>query len=184
MHEEWTKTHLLARMEELAMARNLTDMTVGPILTVTNDQVMKHIDELSSIDGVEILWGGQLLQDHLIPEAYGAIEPTAMRVPLREMLKPQNFPLVTKEIFGPFQIVCEYKDQELPLVLEACERMENHLTAAVVSKDIAFMNKVLANTVNGTTYMGIRARTTGAPQASSTAVPRAGSGPMLAPQSQ
>jgi 1-pyrroline-5-carboxylate dehydrogenase len=42
--------------------------------------------------------------------------------------------------------------------------MENHLTAAVVSNDVQFRNHILANTINGTTYMGIRARTTGAPQ--------------------
>lgn len=42
--------------------------------------------------------------------------------------------------------------------------MENHLTAAVVSNDLKFLNKVASNTVNGVTYTGIRARTTGAPQ--------------------
>ena len=42
--------------------------------------------------------------------------------------------------------------------------MEHHLTAAVVSNDTAFRHKILANTVNGTTYAGRRARTTGAPQ--------------------
>jgi 1-pyrroline-5-carboxylate dehydrogenase len=42
--------------------------------------------------------------------------------------------------------------------------MSHHLTAAVVSNDVEFTTKVLANTVNGTTYAGRRARTTGAPQ--------------------
>jgi 1-pyrroline-5-carboxylate dehydrogenase len=42
--------------------------------------------------------------------------------------------------------------------------MDQHLTAAIVSNDISFRNKMLAHTVNGTTYCGIRARTTGAPQ--------------------
>jgi len=42
--------------------------------------------------------------------------------------------------------------------------MEHHLTAAVVSNDVRFLNKVAGNTVNGVTYTGIRARTTGAPQ--------------------
>ncbi len=58
----------------------------------------------------------------------------------------------------------EYDDSELPLVLEALERTEAHLTAAIVSRDIQFQNYVLGHTVNGTTYSGIRARTTGAPQ--------------------
>lgn len=42
--------------------------------------------------------------------------------------------------------------------------MSHHLTAAVVSNDPAFQHKILANSVNGTTYAGRRARTTGAPQ--------------------
>lgn len=164
MHENWSETHLLQRMKELAEQRNLKDMTIGPILTVTDEEVLSHIEQLKSIDGVEVLWGGEKLEGHQIPDFYGAIHPTAVKVPLRQLLKPENFSTVTKEIFGPFQIICEYAHDELPQVLEACERMENHLTAAVVSKDISFMHKVLQNTVNGTSYMGIRARTTGAPQ--------------------
>lgn len=57
-----------------------------------------------------------------------------------------------------YQVVTEYSDGELDSVLEACERMNNHLTAAVVSNDVSFQRKVLEATVNGTTYCGIRAR--------------------------
>jgi len=35
-----------------------------------------------------------------------------------------------------------YNDATVPLVLDACERMHAHLTAAVVSNDVAFQNKV------------------------------------------
>lgn len=38
------------------------------------------------------------------------------------------------------------------------------MTAALVSNDPIFTEKVLGKTVNGTTYHGLRARTTGAPQ--------------------
>lgn len=58
----------------------------------------------------------------------------------------------------------EYNDSQIDDVLAVCEGMEHHLTAAVVSNDTMFQQKVLAHTVNGTTYTGIRARTTGAPQ--------------------
>jgi len=61
-------------------------------------------------------------------------------------------------------VVTEYSDEQLPRVLEMVERMSQHLTAAVVSNDRLFTQQVLANTVNGTTYAGIRGRTTGAPQ--------------------
>jgi 1-pyrroline-5-carboxylate dehydrogenase len=62
------------------------------------------------------------------------------------------------------QVVTEYKKKDLHRVLSAMEGMTEHLTAAIVSNDDAFRNEVLAHTVNGTTYAGIRARTTGAPQ--------------------
>lgn len=55
-------------------------------------------------------------------------------------------------------MVTEYSESELDMVLEACERMNNHLTAAVVSNDVGFQRRVLGYTVNGTTYCGIRAR--------------------------
>ncbi|CAN0549335.1 unnamed protein product, partial [Laminaria digitata] len=58
----------------------------------------------------------------------------------------------------PWQVVTEYSESELDGVLEACEGMTNHLTAAVVSNDVAFQRRVLSHTVNGTTYCGIRAR--------------------------
>merc|ERR1712118_513030 len=63
---------------------------------------------------------------------------------------------------GPRPSSCS--DAQLDDVLALLERMDAHLTAAVVSNDTAFRRKVLAETVNGTTYAGIRARTTGAPQ--------------------
>ena len=62
------------------------------------------------------------------------------------------------------QVVTSFGDAEVDKVIGACERMAHHLTAAVVSNDAAFRTRMLANTVNGTTYAGRRARTTGAPQ--------------------
>lgn len=65
-------------------------------------------------------------------------------------------------MFGPLQVITEWNDVED--VLNIIEEMDNYLTAAVVSNDTVFLNQVLGHTVNGTTYAGIRARTTGAPQ--------------------
>ena len=76
----------------------------------------------------------------------------------------QNVGVATTELFGPFQVVVEYGDDDIDTVLKVLERMSQHLTAAVVSADSAFQQRVLAATVNGTTYCGMRARTTGAPQ--------------------
>uniref|UniRef100_M1D6K2 P5CDH1 n=3 Tax=Solanum tuberosum TaxID=4113 RepID=M1D6K2_SOLTU len=164
MHENWSKSSLIDKMTELAARRKLDDLTIGPVLTVTTETMLDHAKKLLQIPGSRLLFGGEALQNHSIPKIYGAIKPTAIFVPLEEILKDEHYPLVTKEIFGPFQVVTEYKDNQLPLVLDALEKMHAHLTAAVVSNDILFLQKVIGNSVNGTTYAGLRARTTGAPQ--------------------
>jgi len=94
-------------------------------------------------------------------------------------MKDGNFELVTKEIFGPFQVwkgtlrtlnkvficflkkiiivillcsfceikvfylyfqvITDYKNSQLSVILDAMERMHKHLTAAVVSSDSLFL---------------------------------------------
>jgi len=39
---------------------------------------------------------------HTIPEIYGSYYPTAIYVPLSEIIKKENFNLVMTELFGPF----------------------------------------------------------------------------------
>ncbi|KAI5063960.1 hypothetical protein GOP47_0020630 [Adiantum capillus-veneris] len=163
MHKNWG-SGFLENLKNLAKRRKLEDLTIGPVLTVTTDRFLEHIGKLLEIPGAKLLFGGKPLENHSIPIIYGAVEPTAVFVPLAEMLRDEYFGLVTTEVFGPLQVVTEYNSEELSLVLEACERMEAHLTAAVVSNDLKFLQEVLGKTVNGTTYAGIRARTTGAPQ--------------------
>ena len=57
--------------------------------------------------GAKVLFGGKPLSSEgakKIPAVYGAWEPTAVFVPLEEMLRsPESFALCTTEIFGPFQ---------------------------------------------------------------------------------
>lgn len=164
MHDNWAEAGLEKALAQRAASRTLDNLTVGPVLSVTTEAMMKHTERLLQIPGARLMFGGQPLQGHSIPERYGAIEPTAVFVPLNELLKPDNFHVATTEIFGPFQVVTQYGDHDVPHVLEACERMEAHLTAAVVSNDVRFVHHILGSTVNGTTYAGIRGRTTGAPQ--------------------
>ncbi|MCO4811750.1 MAG: aldehyde dehydrogenase family protein [Gammaproteobacteria bacterium] len=162
VHDNWTDS-LLPKLQKLAARRGLDDLTVGPVLSWTNQQIKGHIDAVLAVDGTELLFGGKPLTGHSIPDCFGAYEPTAIRVPLSAM-QGEAFDVVARELFGPFQIVVTYGDDEIDTVLAMCEQMENHLTAAVVSADILFQQKVLGATVNGTTYCGMRARTTGAPQ--------------------
>jgi 1-pyrroline-5-carboxylate dehydrogenase len=164
IHENWKDSGLLDKMQAKAAQRKLDDYTIGPVLTVTTQQILDHTNKLAGLPGAKVLWGGKELTGHKIPEIYGAVEPTAVFVPIEEMMKPKNFDACASEIFAPFQVLTYYNDSNLNLVLEALERMSHHLTAAVVSNDPAFQSKVLANSVNGTTYAGRRARTTGAPQ--------------------
>ena len=162
VHDNWAET-LLPRLASLAARRSLDDLSIGPVLTWTNEDIRRHIDALMALPGAELLFGGSPLSGHSIPDCYGAFEPTAVQVPLATLCDGQ-FELVTTELFGPFQVVVRYGDDDIDTVLSILERMSHHLTAAVVSADVVFQQKVLGATVNGTTYCGMRARTTGAPQ--------------------
>jgi 1-pyrroline-5-carboxylate dehydrogenase len=162
VHENWSDS-LLPRLETLASRRNLADLSIGPVLSWDNHRIKKHIDAVLAVPGAELMFGGSPIRGHDIPECYGAYEPTAVRVPLAEVCG-KHFELLTTELFGPFQIISSFADDDVPLLLGLLERMSHHLTAAVVSSDPVFQNRILAATVNGTTYCGMRARTTGAPQ--------------------
>jgi len=162
VHDSWAQT-LLPKLAELAGRRSLDNLSVGPVLTWSNERIKSHVDAALAVPGAELLFGGKPLTGHEIPACYGAWEPTAVRVPL-DAICGDHFDLLTTELFGPFQVVVTWGDGELDKVLEVFERISQHLTAAVVSADPVFQQKVLGATVNGTTYCGMRARTTGAPQ--------------------
>ncbi|HZD52978.1 MAG TPA: aldehyde dehydrogenase family protein, partial [Woeseiaceae bacterium] len=161
VHRNWSDA-LLPKLADLAARRKLEDLTVGPVLTWTTERMLAHVEATAAIPGAKLLFGGKALEGHFIPSRYGAMQPTAVQVPLSEI--DAHFDLVTTELFGPFQIIVEYDDDKLRRVLDLFGRMTQHLTAAIVSRDIEFQNKVLAATLDGTTYCGMRARTTGAPQ--------------------
>lgn len=162
MHENWVKAGLIEKLKELASRRSFQKQTISPVLTWNNERIEAHVKECLKIEGSSLSFGGKAVEGTKVPKIYGVYEPTAIFIPLNQIMK--NFELATKELFGPFQIITSYKDEELDEVLSILEKMENHLTAAVVSNDPIFANKILGNTINGTTYTGLRARTTGAPQ--------------------
>ena len=166
VHENWLNDdfNLIERMAELASRRKLDDLSIGPVLTHTTQSIMEHKDRILQIPGSYTAFGGNELQNHSVPPQYGMVEPTAVYVPITELLKDEHFDTCTKELFGPFQVLTTYTDEQEHMVLEACERIPHHLTAAVVSNDPRFQTRILGSTVNGTTYCGYRARTTGAPQ--------------------
>jgi len=162
VHDNWADA-LVPRLGRLAARRRLEDLTIGPVLTWTNQRIQAHVDAMLTVPGSELLFGGAPLTGHSIPPCYGAWQPTAVSVPLGA-LHSGHFERITTELFGPFQVVVRYGDSQLADVLEIMERISHHLTAAVVSADPVFQARVLGATVNGTTYCGMRARTTAAPQ--------------------
>jgi 1-pyrroline-5-carboxylate dehydrogenase len=163
VHKNWVNLGLLEKTAELSAKRTLKDLTIGPVLTWTNEMIEEHIHKLLRIRGAKIQFGGKRLKRHSVPPCYGSFEPTAVFVPLRSIAS--HVDLVTTEIFGPFQVITTWESaDDLKLLLDICNKMEHHLTAGVVDNDPDFLNNVLGQTVNGTTYAGIRARTTGAPQ--------------------
>ena len=128
-----------------------------------NQQQLDHINVLLKIPGAECLFGGEELVNHSIPPVYGSMQATAIKIPVHELLG-KNFNNITKEVFGPFQVIIVYEDSDLPTIKETLERISQNLTAAIVSNDVFFQRDILSCTVNGTTYTGMKARTTGAPQ--------------------
>ena len=128
-----------------------------------NQQIIEHIDCLLTIPGSKILFGGKKLLNNTIPPIYGSFQPTALEIPIDKILG-DNFKKITKEVFGPFQIIVVYEDKNMQIVKKTLENISQNLTAAVVSNDVLFQQEILASTVNGTTYSGMKARTTGAPQ--------------------
>jgi 1-pyrroline-5-carboxylate dehydrogenase len=161
-HKNWSPA-LLPKLKELASLRNMNDLSIGPILSWTNKAMLNHIQSILELPGTTLLFGGQILTNHNVPKCYGTLEPTAIKVPL-DLLLRDEFHLITTELFGPFQIIVEYEDKDLHKITSILERITNRLTAAVVSNEPSFQQKILGMTVNGTTYCGMRARTTGAPQ--------------------
>jgi 1-pyrroline-5-carboxylate dehydrogenase len=164
-HKNWVDKQFFDKIKALAERRNIKDNTISPVLTWTNKKLKEHIDSLLKIPGSSILFGGSpITESHSIPEVYASFKPTAIYIPLKAFSNKKNFDLITTEVFGPLQIVTDYNDNQEDTVLNILESFEQNLTAGIVSNDARFLNKFIANTNNGVTYAGLRARTTGAPQ--------------------
>jgi len=164
-HQNWMELDVIGKLRDKAAERSFDNLTIGPVLTWSTEQILQHIDDCLALPGAYLAFGGKKLDGHSIPSCYGAVEPTAVFVPIETiMASDESFATATKELFGPFQVITSYADDQLPLVLALVNRVKNHLTAGIVSNDQVFLNEVLANTISGTISAGVRARTTAAPQ--------------------
>lgn len=70
-------------MKQQAARRSLKNLTIGPVLTWTNERIKEHLDAILELDGAEVVFGGKPLKNHSIPDCYGAWEPTCVFVPLK-----------------------------------------------------------------------------------------------------
>jgi 1-pyrroline-5-carboxylate dehydrogenase len=102
MHKNWRKTDLLEKMQTQSKKRNLDNLTIGPVLSWTNERIKQHIDSVLELDGAELMFGGVPLRNHSIPSVYGAYEPTAIKVPIKHFRGKKKRDLLTTELFGPF----------------------------------------------------------------------------------
>jgi len=74
-----------------------------------------------------------------------------VQVELQDLVSNKEFREVCfKELFGPFTIIVNWSTGEEQHLVDLCESMNNHLTAAIVSNDTEFRRYMLGNTVNGT----------------------------------
>lgn len=102
VHKNWAKTDLYERIRTQMNRRKLENLTIGPTITVTNETFKQHLENVLSINGAELMWGGKPLTGHTIPSCYGAYEPTAVKVPLKAFKNAKNRKILTTEIFAPF----------------------------------------------------------------------------------
>lgn len=165
VHKNYSQAKFIDKIKILAEKRSYANKTLSPILTWNNKKISDHIDNLLKIPGSKLLFGGSPSNEqHNIPEVYGSFKPTAVQIPLKAYSAKKHYDTITTELFGPLQIVTEYDDSNLDQALNVLGNLSQFLTAGITSNDPVFLNKVIANTNNGVTYAGIRARTTGAPQ--------------------
>lgn len=54
MHENWKSSGLLDKFGQRAQARNLKDLSVGPVITVTTSKMLEHTKKCLEIPGVLI----------------------------------------------------------------------------------------------------------------------------------
>ena len=82
-HENWTAAGIFDRLSAAAGKRSLDDLTCSPVLSWPTPRILAHIDACLAIPGARLVFGGKPLTGHSIPECYGAVEPTAVFIPLK-----------------------------------------------------------------------------------------------------
>lgn len=61
MHKNWVDAGIEKKLAELAARRKLSDLTVGPVLTVSTKRMLDHVKDLLKIPGARVAFGGKEL---------------------------------------------------------------------------------------------------------------------------
>lgn len=93
VHNNWIKAGFIDKIKTLAARRKLDDLTIGPVITWDNKKINTHIKNITSLPGSKLLFGGNPLKNHTIPDVYGSFEPTAVQVEIDTVLN--NYDLCT-----------------------------------------------------------------------------------------
>ena len=129
IHTNWIwEGDFINEIKALASKRKLEDLSIGPVLSHSTEDIMNHKNRLLEIPGAYLAFGGNELTNHSVPEQYGCVEPTAVFVPIEELLSDEHFDACVTELFGPFQVLTSFSDAQEHLVLEACEKMSRKRT--------------------------------------------------------
>jgi len=78
VHENWSEA-LLPKLKSLAGRRSLDNLTLGAVLSWNNQEIQAHIDAIVAIPGANLLFGGQELEGHNIPDVMAHIRPLRCR---------------------------------------------------------------------------------------------------------
>ncbi|KAL0583842.1 hypothetical protein ABG067_006286 [Albugo candida] len=66
MHQNWVDVGIEEKLGQLAERRKLSNLTIGPVLTVTTERMLGHVETLLKIPGARLSFGGKELgKDHL-----------------------------------------------------------------------------------------------------------------------
>merc|ERR1719433_2224214 len=60
-HENWVRAGFFERIRQLAARRTLDDFSIGPILSLTTEDILGHTEKLCDIPGAKVLFGGKEL---------------------------------------------------------------------------------------------------------------------------
>lgn len=65
MHQNWVDVGIEEKLGQLDERRKLSNLTIGPVLTVTTERMLGHVETLLKIPGARLSFGGKELgKDH------------------------------------------------------------------------------------------------------------------------